>query len=259
MCVAIVQFRPPTGPPVVVGFNRDEVPARDAGMPAVFAWCGRQVLAAREPLYGGTWLGLNDAGMVVGLLDRAPSRDPKSPDSKPQAAGTPRSRGLLVLDCLARTGVQGVEENLHCLAERYEPFNLFAVDAKSALAAHYRGAGPCEVLHLSPGLHVFAHGEVDDLHNPKVARVYSACRRGEGGEQPDWMAAFASCLSMHDADATSHASPCRHGAGYRTLCSTVLALESWHPLRGRFLHAPGPPCTTAYQDLTALMGELCRP
>jgi len=265
MCVAIVQFRPETRLPVVVGFNRDEVPERDAGMPAVFIWRDRRVLAAREPVHGGTWLGLNDAGLVVGLLDREPSDDPTSRDpdaEQPRGVTTVRSRGLLVLDCLARTsveGVEGVEGELHSLAEPYEPFNLFAMDAQSALAAHYVEDGLRDVQRLSPGIHVFAHRDVDDLDLPKVARVHSACRRGEGSDESDWVGTFASCLSMHDDDPASHASPCRHGTGYRTLCSTVLTLEGWRPLRGRFLHAPGPPCTTPYQDLTALIGQLSEP
>ena len=265
MCLAIVRFAPGEAEPLVLGFNRDEDPARDAGSPEVFTWGGRRVLAAREPIHGGTWLGLNDAGLVVGLLNR------KVPASSPRC-GTPalgcararsrgrlrhrvRSRGLLVLDCLRQGTVRAVQKGLGALAEPYEPFNLFALHARSAIAVHYEG-GEAQVLPLSPGVHVFAHRDVDDLDEPKVAGAHAACRREAAGQPTDWVATFTACLCVHADDPTSEASPCRHGAGYRTLCSTILAIEGWRPLRGRLLHARGPPCRTPYRDLTPLIGEL---
>jgi len=252
MCVAIVRFQPGSALPVVVGFNRDEVPARDAGAPAVFEWRGRRVLAAREPVHGGTWLGLNETGLVVGLLNRIPAAG----CCEDHEADAPvRSRGLLVLDCLSHPGVEGVRGELRSLADRYEPFNLFAVDGRSALAVHSEG-GRLEVVPLAPGLHVFAHGDVDDRRHTKIARVHQAAPTDDAPEPTDWIDWVRVCLSTHADDPTSEASPCRHGTGYRTLCSTVLAVAGRHPLRARFLHAAGPPCTTPYRDLTPLIAEL---
>src|SRR5262247_4444821 len=87
MCTLVLVVPPPGGI-LQIAANRDEFLARPAAapMPSVD---GRW-LAPRDLQAGGTWLGVNAAGLFVGVTNRT---------SGPRDA-TRRSRGLLVLDGL---------------------------------------------------------------------------------------------------------------------------------------------------------------
>ena len=88
MCTLIGLWRSVPGYDVVVGMNRDESPGRPSDPPSV--WEGTPVLVApRDRLAGGTWIGASGTGLVVGLSNR-----------RGRTSKTARSRGQLVLDAL---------------------------------------------------------------------------------------------------------------------------------------------------------------
>jgi hypothetical protein len=61
----------PHGAGVRVACNRDERPVRpDAWPPRVHQVGGRWAAFPIDPLGGGTWIGVNDAGLIVTLLNR---------------------------------------------------------------------------------------------------------------------------------------------------------------------------------------------
>ena len=91
MCTLIVLHRCFADAELLVAANRDEYLDRPAEPPALRRWNGRTVLAPRDVRAGGTWLGLNDAGVFAALTNR--------PNATPDP--TRRSRGLLVVDALA--------------------------------------------------------------------------------------------------------------------------------------------------------------
>src|SRR5438046_2968841 len=76
------------GSPLVVAANRDEYLTRPAVAMTVLREQGPRVLGGGDELAGGTWLAVNEAGVVAGLTNR------------PAAAGrdlSQRSRGELPL------------------------------------------------------------------------------------------------------------------------------------------------------------------
>lgn len=53
-------------------FNRDEQRTRPGGLPPRFHAIGKRVLCYPiDPLGGGTWIGVNDAGIVAAILNRS--------------------------------------------------------------------------------------------------------------------------------------------------------------------------------------------
>lgn len=76
-------------------FNRDEMRSRSRGeAPGIHTSdTGMRVLMPRDPDAGGTWMGVNESGLIVALLNNYPFHSPTRPDQ--------RSRGLLVYDLLA--------------------------------------------------------------------------------------------------------------------------------------------------------------
>src|SRR5947209_4945325 len=99
MCVLVLCFRCVDGTPLVVGANREEAYARGGTEPALQLG-PVPFVAGLDPVAGGTWLGLNAAGLLVAVTNRPKRRLPP----------VPRSRGLLVRDLLARrNAVEAVE------------------------------------------------------------------------------------------------------------------------------------------------------
>src|SRR5206468_12767125 len=108
--------------PLVVAANRDERLDRPAAAP--FLWSGSpRFIAPRDELAGGTWLGLNEHGLFVGLTNRAGA----APDP------TRRSRGLLVTDALGAASAAELAARIALLDPRaHSPFLLVWADRAEA-------------------------------------------------------------------------------------------------------------------------------
>ena len=76
MCTVVILRRPGHDWPLILATNRDEMtdlPWRSPGR----HWPDRaEVTAGRDELAGGTWLGLNDWGVIAGVLNRPGSLGP---------------------------------------------------------------------------------------------------------------------------------------------------------------------------------------
>src|SRR5262245_33249274 len=90
MCLIALFFRVVEDAPLVVGANREEAFARGGEPPGLYDAAVRFV-AGRDLVGGGTWLGVNEHGLLVAVTNR-----PKS-----DLPAQPRSRGLLARDLLA--------------------------------------------------------------------------------------------------------------------------------------------------------------
>src|SRR5260370_19447041 len=90
MCLLAVFFRVTEDALLIVGANREELYARGGEPPRILEGPCR-ALAGIDPAAGGTWLGVNERGVLVAVTNRSKSEVPKQP----------RSRGLLARDLLA--------------------------------------------------------------------------------------------------------------------------------------------------------------
>lgn len=158
MCTVVILRRPGTAWPLIVGANRDEMRTR-AWRPPARHWPDRpEVTAGYDETAGGSWLGINDHGVVAGLLNRPGTLGP--------AAGM-RSRGELVLDALDHADAAAAAEALAELDPRaYRAFNMIIGDSRDAFAVRALGReGPrrVDVAPLPDGLSMItAHGLNDD-------------------------------------------------------------------------------------------------
>ena len=126
MCTLVLLRRPGHAWPLILAANRDEMRGRPWTPPARH-WPDRpEVIAGRDDLAGGTWLGLNDHGVVAGVLNRRGSLGP--------APGM-RSRGELALDALDHADAALAAAALASLdARAFRPFNLVIADDHFVLA-----------------------------------------------------------------------------------------------------------------------------
>src|SRR6266436_5417239 len=91
MCTLAIYFRTFADYPVIIAANRDEYLARPA-LPPTSLLDEPRVIGGKDLRASGTWLGINEHGLVAGLLNR------RNGDSENDASL--RSRGLLCLDAL---------------------------------------------------------------------------------------------------------------------------------------------------------------
>ena len=228
--------------PLVVAANRDELLARPATPPLLLRDASPRAVGGRDLTAGGTWLGVNDAGLVAGILNRRSS-------SLPDPAA--RSRGQLCLDLL---GVRGAEEAAARLeaepAGHYNPFNLLVADRRGALVASQPPGQRPRVTRLEPGLHLLTNLDLNDPTCPRIAashRGFAAAGDtfAHDGDVELLVARLQTVLADHATalDPRGPGSLCVHMGAYGTRSSSVLLVPAG-AAAVRYFHADGPPCRT---------------
>src|SRR6476660_5782207 len=153
MCSVVILRRPGHGWPVLLGANRDEMSQRP-WLPPGRHWPDRPwVVAGLDQQAGGSWLGLNDHGLVAGIMNRPQSLGP--------AAGK-RSRGELVLEALDHADAR---EAAAALAEldpgAYRPFKLILADNTEAFWIRHDGTR-IDAAAILPGLSMLTAHDLND-------------------------------------------------------------------------------------------------
>ncbi|MFV8753397.1 NRDE family protein [Nannocystaceae bacterium ST9] len=251
MCTIVVALAVWPDSPLVIAANRDELLARPAESPRLRAageLAVRAVLAPRDELAGGTWLGLSERELFVGITNR------RSGPAKREL----RSRGELVTGALgigdragARAWVEGLEPS------HYNPFHLLLADRFGAEVLWSEGRRLTRV-DLEPGIHWLTERSFDAGPSQRHALLAEHGRALLTGPEPN-LARWRAILADHRPHAEPGQRPpddrvgfdsmCVHAmpVGYGTRSSTLVRL-------GRsvgdveFHHAPGRPCETAFVD-----------
>ncbi len=223
MCTLVVLYRPGYPWPVLIGANRDEMTDRPWRPPARH-WEDRPyTIGGLDELAGGTWLGLNDEGLVAAMLNRTGSLGP--------AQGR-RTRGELTLEALEQVDADLAAEMMrHIDGASYRPFNMVLADNEDAFVVMHRdatGQTQPDVQRLPPGLSVITAVDPNDREDPRI-RLYrplfqdAATPDPEGGDWHGWEKLLASRL--HDGAAGPlGAMTVVTDRGYGTVSSSLIAL-----------------------------------
>jgi uncharacterized protein with NRDE domain len=225
MCTLVVLRRPGHAWPLILGANRDEMIARPSRPPARH-WPERpEVLAGLDELAHGSWLGLNDHGVVAGILNRFGTLGP---------APGQRSRGELVLEALDHADARDAAAALAQIDPgAYRPFNMVIADNRDAFwlrHADASGRRPASARPLPPGLAMIAAGDLDDHETPRLARYrprFAAAPAPEPGRGA-W-AAWEALLAADDTspqDGPAGAMRFVTERGFATVSSALLALPA---------------------------------
>ncbi len=167
MCTVVLLRRPGHAWPLIVGANRDEAVERPWRPPARH-WPDRpEVTAGLDEQAGGTWLGINDSGVVAAILNRRHALGP---------APNKRSRGELVLEALDHADATAAATALADLDPRaYRAFNMIVADDRDAFWLKSLGdAGPRrpEVHPLPEGLSMLTAWDRNDVAASARTRFY---------------------------------------------------------------------------------------
>src|SRR5690348_12668781 len=182
MCTLVILRRPEHDWPVVIGANRDEMIDRPAKPPARH-WPDRaEIIAGIDLLAGGSWLGVNDWGVVAAVLNRQGSLGP--------AAGL-RSRGELVLEALDHADAVAAAAALSDLdPAAYRSFNLIVADNRDAFWLRHDGSGRIATRPIDEGLSLIAAHDLNELATPRLAlaRPRFLAAAPPEPERDDWRA-----------------------------------------------------------------------
>ncbi|HTO95574.1 MAG TPA: NRDE family protein [Myxococcales bacterium] len=233
MCTLVLLLRP--GELLAISGNRNELLARPASGPRVEGG----ILAPRDDLAHGTWLGLNAHGLFVCVTNRHGAMvDPSR-----------KSRGLLVLEALQAQSARGLHQALRELrGDRHNGFHLAYADLQDAFVTWGDGYSISQAS-LEPG-----------KAQVVTERSFGA---GEGERERSVAGAFASlpfAVRAWREPMTAHArepleSACVHAdaVGYGTRSSLQVILR---PGTVRALWTDGHPCTSPARDISALAAQL---
>jgi uncharacterized protein with NRDE domain len=241
MCLLALFYRVVTDSPLIVGANREEAYARGGEPPRLLHGACRFV-AGTDPVAGGTWLGVNEHGVVVAVTNRSKSKVPDQP----------RSRGLLARDLLGCAGAKAaadlaVEE---LGTNRYAGCNFLCADAEAAYVIH---AGDwLRTRPLPPGLHVLTSRDVNDADDPRLGYALWWLSGHVYDTAQDCIAALKDLCGQ-----TGNGTPaiCVGGDKGGTVSSSIIALRH-PPATSTYLHSQGPPSRTAFEDYSPLMKEM---
>ena len=210
-------------------FNRDELLTRKPGtQPAVHDLGGRRVLCPTDGDHGGTWIGINQHGVAVALLNG----DPQAPRGK----GPFRSRGLVALEALRQPTAKdaaSVCELLDC--STVQPFTMFAIDLDlSPVVVEFESDGASMQDWPAPGLLASS-----SLVHADAKRARSDVLRNCLAAEPS--PRISQLMAFHESHGPARGplSPCMHRDDAHTTSATRIYATAG---LARLEHHDGPPC-----------------
>lgn len=252
MCTLVLLRRPDEDWPLIVAANRDEMADRPSRPPARH-WPDRpEILGGLDVLSGGSWLALNDHGVVAAALNRRGTLGP---------APGKRSRGELVLEALDHAEAAAAAWALADLEPRaYRSFNLVVADERDAFWLRNLGdeAEGIEVIPLPRGLSMLT---AFDRNDPTSPRITTFLPRFEAAAPPDpaagdW-AAWQALLAARSEEVGSEeaAMTVVTSGGFGTVSSSLVALPNIEarygnpPVHPVWLFADGRPGEADYRPV----------
>ncbi len=250
MCTFVILRRPDAIFPVLIAANRDEMAGRPWKTPGRH-WPDRpDVIAGLDELAGGSWLGLNDTGVVAAVLNRVGTLGPE--------AGK-RSRGELVLEALDHADAAEAARALTPLdPQAYRPFNLVIADNREAFCLSHRGDAADGRISAEPiplGLSMVTARDLNDESSPRTGLyrpLFAAAEPPDParGDWSSWERLLTSRLSAGDAGPRG-AMCVVTDTGFGTTSSALIALPAvgYPEIAPIWRFAPGRPGEVPWHDI----------
>ena len=233
--------------PLLVAANRDEQYDRPSAAPQPVA-TAPNIIAGRDLRAGGTWLGINEHGVLAAMLNRRIN-------GANAAVAEARSRGLLCMDLLAHRSAGDAASWLGDHRVAYNPFTALVADRHDAKVSYNTGS---RILteSLKPGLHVFSSAADFDLRSGKADRAYELFgavagllrRKQDTNRAP--IAELRTVLGDHslpDGSSDPGDAICVHRESSGTVSSSIVLLSTVGS-RFELFHCSGAPCQNFFDD-----------
>jgi uncharacterized protein with NRDE domain len=255
VCTLALYFNVFDDMPLLVAANRDEHFDRPSAAPAIINGVPR-IVAGRDLRVGGTWLGVNEHGLLVGILNRRQNDNGNNGQVTPAL----RSRGLLCMDLLQCRSVAEGCEFIYSHRAVYNPFTVIFADRHSAAVAFNNHEPRIITKRLDAGLHVFSSAAELDLNSakadrahPRFAQLKDFAHSGPTDAQ-EWIAPLRAVLADHslqDGSQDPGDAICVHRETAGTVSSSIVAMTAAHS-RFETYFCPGPPCQNDFSGSARL-------
>ncbi|MEW6488909.1 MAG: NRDE family protein [Thermodesulfobacteriota bacterium] len=255
MCTLHLFFQVFPEEPVLFAANRDEILDR--------AWRGPELLSSvpriwgpRDLAAGGTWMGVNEAGVLVSLANHEGTlrRD----------SASLCSRGAVVLETLRHGTAEEARRFAEWAAPACKAYTLLVADPVKAFVVDHAPEGT-QAYRLMPGFHVITNARFRDPADPKARRSRERMEAlAAVGRAPD-DAALARFLSDHERPGPDTTPLCIHpsegsriASRFGTSSASVIRIGPDRTVES-YRFASGPPCRTPLEDATPRWEEEITP
>jgi uncharacterized protein with NRDE domain len=260
MCTIIVRHKMDDWCSTIIASNRDEFYDRPASAPSVLR-PEPLIVGGRDEREGGTWFGLTQNGLFVGLTNQR---------SFGTGDDSLRSRGGLVIDALSQGTLVGVERYLGRVdPATYNEFNLIFGDGEQVRAAYgRREAREVEIEKLGDGVHVLCNDRLGSPEFPKAEKARARVMAVPSDIWPRIKPQLVEVLADGSLPDPSEVPPIPPGAPfdqeiarylqaicvetpvYGTVSSTIAAVSpGWVE---QYWFSDGPPSKTSFEDVLQL-------
>ncbi len=218
-----------------------------------------RILGGRDALAGGTWLAVNDAGLIAGLTNQ-PSPAGRDPGK--------RSRGEIPVAFARHASAAEAVATVCATLEPadYNPCWLLVGDRETLWSIGLSGAGRPDVEQLGHGLHVLENAPLreESAKAAFVRRVVTQERTAQPDDGADsTVAALGQVLRLHQpavpqprTDESGRvwppeiSAPCVHTADYGTRSALTVVVPRYG--LPALCVADGPPCQVAMREVTGM-------
>jgi hypothetical protein len=243
MCLLAIQYKLVPEAPILVAANREEFYERPSQAPAIQSGKPR-VLCGTDLQAGGTWLGVNQHGLVVAISNRRRTV-PTFPS---------RSRGVLCRELLkSDNAVQARDMAMEELSSgKYDGANFICADPESGWVVH--SADELDAVQMHEGLNIIANG---DLNDPRDERVEMARRllTLQTLDSPVKFLAVASKVFARPPSPPGRPSIVIRGSDRGTVSSTLISLGK-KPRDAIYQYSSGAPDRTRYEDFSPMLRDI---
>jgi hypothetical protein len=243
MCILAIQYQLVPDSPILVAANREEYFDRNAQPPSIQSGKPR-ILCGIDQQAGGTWLGVNQNGMLVGACNRSKLIPPVAP----------RSRGVLCRELLrCGSARQGVDQAMDELSSgKYDGANFIIADGESAWAVH--GGDELNATELNEGLSIISNSDVNDPRDERVQLAYRLLTL-QTLDSPVKFLAVASKVFSRAPSPVGRPTMVARGKDWGTVSSTLVALGK-KPRDAIYQFANGAPDQAKYEDYSPMLRDI---
>jgi uncharacterized protein with NRDE domain len=244
VCLLVFATRLRNDLPLVVGANRDEQLERPAVPMEVLRAAGPLVLGGRDLLAGGTWLAVNELGVLAAITNRPLAEEARD--------ASKRSRGELPLALASHGSARAAVDALVAATrpDDYNPAWLAVADREALFTLDVtEGEAPAVTEH-PPGIHVFEN-RPPGTESPKVRRVRALLGPLDDLGEEQVVGRLTDTLADHEIPEGQEerfriaGAACVHGEAYGSRWSGIVTVPAGSA-RPTLRYADGPPCTAPF-------------
>jgi len=243
MCLLAILYQSVPDAPLLLAANREEFFDRPFDPPCVLPGPPR-ILAGIDLRAGGTWLGVNQFGLIVAITNRQMANPPADA----------RSRGQLCRDLLlcSNAEVAASLATAELTSGRYAGANYVVADANSGYLLEH--ADEFAKTSLSAGLHLVTNGQPNDPWDPRQSLARELFAATPIRSADDFINTARQVCAHGPEDATGRTIVVQM-AQRGTVSSTLMALTT-DPAQSVYEFAAGAPDVTPYGNYSSIVRTL---